>query len=126
MITLRYLQLKEYTMNTYWLNVPQEEADNAKSLRCRWDADKRRWWKPSNVSVMKIPKHWLPTDLIESWRTKGNKGRRASVKATSKGLMDMETRIAYPSIKCTQEQLNLTYKQVKELIVSGRFKQIAI
>jgi hypothetical protein len=111
-------------MNTYWLNVPHEEADKAKALRCKWDADKRRWWKPSNVSIMAIPKDWISPDVFDSWKKKGIKGRRASVKATSKGLIDMESRIAYPSIKCTQEQLNLSYKQVKELIASGRFKQI--
>lgn len=111
-------------MKAYWLNVPQEESDKAKALRCRWDAYKRRWWKPQYVSSLNIPKHWLPPEVFVSMSTKAKRGRRAALKTNSMGLMDMETMTAYPSIKCVQEELNLTYKQVKELIASGRYKQI--
>ena len=113
-------------MNTYWLNVPHEEADKAKALRCRWDADKRRWWKPSNLSILKIPAHWLPTDLMsKNIHTRSVKGRRKSVKTNSVKLWDSELNIVYPSLSCAQEELNLTYKQVTELCKQGtRYKKI--
>lgn len=111
-------------MNTHWLNVPQEEADKAKALRCKWDADKRRWWKPSNVSIRAVPKHWLPPEALVSNATKRRRGLKAAAKANSKGLWDTKSNIAYPSITCVQKELNLTYRQVKDLIASRQFKQI--
>lgn len=113
-------------MFTYWLNVPQEEADKAKALRCRWDADKRRWWKPRNVSIMKLPTHWLPADLMgKNIYTRGKIGRKKSRLATSVRIWDSELNIVYPSMVCAQEELNLTYKQLTELCKEGsRYKKI--
>lgn len=111
-------------VSTYWLNVPQEEASKAKELRCRWDSYKRRWWKPAYVSMMVLPKHWIPTDLVESIHVKARKGRIASSRTNSAKIWDTELNIVYPSMRCLQDELNITYKQVKDLIASGRYKKI--
>jgi hypothetical protein len=113
-------------MNTYWLNVPQEEADKAKALRCKWDADKRRWWKPRNISIMNIPEEWLPIDLVgKNIYTRGRIGRKAALKATCVRVWDSELNIVYPSMKCAQEELKLTYKQLNDLCAIGtRYKKI--
>ena len=46
-------------MTTFWLRVPFAEKDKAKELGCRWDQDKRSWWKPQAIDVEVIPKHWI-------------------------------------------------------------------
>lgn len=111
-------------MNTHWLNVPQEEANKAKELKCRWDSYKRRWWKPSYVSLLKIPEHWLPPESFVSKATKAQRGRRASAKTNSVKVWDSELNIVYPSVKCAQEELQLSYKQLTELFALGRYKKI--
>jgi hypothetical protein len=112
-------------MNTHWLNVPKEEATKAKELKCRWDADKRKWWKPSFVSMVLIPKHWIPPESLVSKKTKRARGNKASVNTNAVKVWDSELNIVYPSVIAAQTELQMTYKQLSDLCANGtRYKKI--
>jgi hypothetical protein len=104
---------------TVWLRVPYEDKDKAKELGCRWDWDKRKWWKPDTVDVSTLPKSWVAVDKLSA-RSMYKQSQRRAGKSSATKVLDVQSNIVYPSVKAVCAALNMNYQQYrKELLKEG-------
>ena len=104
---------------TVWLRVPFEEKEKAKKLGCRWDWDKRKWWKPDSVDVSTLPKRWLAVDNTSA-KIMYKQSQRKAGKASATRVLDVSSNVVYPSVKALCAALSINYQQYrKELLKEG-------